>query len=143
MFAPMGHWGSARDLGQQKAAEDVVHVRPKPAAPSLDEQEPVTFGSRSRGWGRPVAQKLCQRCDRPKIHLTLWPVGEIRSIMSKAHIKIVRHRRRPAPMAHMDPSLREEADGRIAPKHLCTSRRRQQKCRLCAGGSLILRRSSK
>ena len=71
IFAPMGHWGSARDLGQQKAAEDVVHVRPKPAAPSLDEQEPVTFGSRSRGWGRPVAQKLCQRCDRPKIHLTL------------------------------------------------------------------------
>jgi hypothetical protein len=55
----MCHWDSARDLGQQKAAEDVVHVRPKPAAPSLDEQEAVTIGSRFRGKAGPVAQKLC------------------------------------------------------------------------------------
>jgi hypothetical protein len=45
----MCHWDSARDLGQQKAAEDVVHVGPKAAAPSLDEQEAVTIGSGVRG----------------------------------------------------------------------------------------------
>jgi hypothetical protein len=45
----MCHRDSARDLGQQKAAEDVVHVRPKAATPSLDEQEAVTIGSRFGG----------------------------------------------------------------------------------------------
>jgi hypothetical protein len=48
-FCPMCHWDPTRDLGQQKAAEDVVHVRPKPAAPSLDEQEAVAIGNRFRG----------------------------------------------------------------------------------------------
>src|SRR5438105_14566033 len=35
IFAPMGHRGSARDLGQPKAAEDVVHVRPNPQPQAL------------------------------------------------------------------------------------------------------------